>query len=188
LTNSNPFVFYFDKVKNNISWPKPTDTIGYISSPSLDSVIYWFLKKSINLYGEALLKTISYQKSGYGNTDTGVAIVQKFWKAKGLDETELNIVDGSGLSPLNRVTTHAQVVALQYVRVQPWYRGFYNALPEYNGMKMKSGTIHAVKGFAGYHTSKNGTTYIFSFLVNNYNGSASALVRKMYQVLDILKG
>lgn len=188
FTQSNdPFVFYIDKVKGSEPWPKPTTTLGYISSPSFDSIIYWFLKKSINLYGEALLKTISYHQSGYGATDDGVDIVRKFWKEKGLAETELNIVDGSGLSPLNRVTTHAQVTALQYARTQPWYKGFYNALPEYNGMKMKSGTIHAVKGFAGYQTSKNGTTYIFSFLVNNYNGSSSSLVQKMYNILDILK-
>ena len=29
--------------------------------------------------------------------------------------------------------------------------------------------------------------YIFSFLVNNYNGVPSALVNKMYKVLDVLK-
>jgi D-alanyl-D-alanine carboxypeptidase/D-alanyl-D-alanine-endopeptidase (penicillin-binding protein 4) len=52
---------------------------------------------------------------------------------------------------------------------------------------MESGTIRGIKGFADYHTSKNGTEYIFSFLVNNYNGSPSALVSKMYRVLDNLK-
>ena len=54
-------------------------------------------------------------------------------------------------------------------------------------MKIKSGTIRNVKGFCGYHTAKNGKDYIFSFLVNNYNGSASGLVNKMYKVLDLLK-
>ena len=54
-------------------------------------------------------------------------------------------------------------------------------------MKIKSGTIHDVKGFCGYHKAKNGKEYIFSFLVNNYNGSAGDLVKKMYKVLDNLK-
>ena len=40
-------------------------------SPTLDSLNYWFLKKSINLYGEALLKTIAYEKKGIGSTDKG---------------------------------------------------------------------------------------------------------------------
>jgi len=156
-------------------------------SPSLDSMIYWFLKKSINLYGEALVKTISFHKTGFGETDKGVTIVKNFWKEKGIAPTELNMVDGSGLSPLNRITTHAQVMVLKYATTQPWFNGYFNAFPEYNGMKMKSGTINGVKGFCGYQKSKDGNEYIFSFLVNNYNGPSSAVVQKMYKVLDELK-
>jgi D-alanyl-D-alanine carboxypeptidase/D-alanyl-D-alanine-endopeptidase (penicillin-binding protein 4) len=156
-------------------------------SPSLDSIIYWFNKKSINLYGEALIKTFAYEKKGFGSTDSGVVVVQNFWKEKGLDKDELSIVDGSGLSPLNRITTHSQVEILKYAKTKDWFPYFYNSLPEYNSMTMKSGTIRGVKGFCGYHKAKNGKEYIFSFLVNNYNGSASALVNKMYKVLDNLK-
>ncbi|MDZ4807818.1 MAG: D-alanyl-D-alanine carboxypeptidase/D-alanyl-D-alanine-endopeptidase [Bacteroidota bacterium] len=160
---------------------------NYIVSPSLDSIIYWFLKKSINLYGEALIKTFAYEKQGVGSNDSGVSIVKKFWKQKGLDEDELNMYDGSGLSPLNRITTHAQVEILKYARTKDWFQSFYNALPEYNGMKMKSGTISDVKGFCGYHKAKDGKEYIFSFLVNNYSGKTSGVVNKMYKVLDELK-
>ena len=156
-------------------------------SPSLDSIIYWFNKKSVNLYGEALIKTFAYEKNGFGSTDSGVVILKKFWKENGIDENEINIVDGSGLSPLNRVTTHAQVEILKYAKSKDWIPYFFTSLPEYNGMKIKSGTIRGVKGFCGYHKAKNGKEYIFSFLVNNYNGSASALVNKMYKVLDLLK-
>ncbi len=156
-------------------------------SPSLDSIIYWFLKKSINLYGEALIKTFAYEKQGFGSTDSGVAIVKKFWKQKGIDEDELNISDGSGLSPQNRVTTHAQVEILKYAKTKDWFPYFYDALPDYNSMKMKSGTIRDVKGFCGYHKAKDGKEYIFSFLVNNYSGKTSSVVSKMYKVLDELK-
>ena len=146
-----------------------------------------FNKKSINLYGEALIKTFAYEKKGFGSTDSGVAIVKDFWKQKGIDEDELNISDGSGLSPQNRVTTHAQVEILKYAKGKSWFPSFYNSLPEYNGMKIKSGTIKDVKGYCGYHKAKDGSEYIFSFLVNNYNGMASGLVNKMYKVLDVLK-
>ncbi|KAK6020819.1 hypothetical protein OSTOST_13520 [Ostertagia ostertagi] len=156
-------------------------------SPSLDTIIYWFLRKSINLYGEALAKTIAFEKNGFGSTSNGVKIIQDWWKAIGIEQNELNMSDGSGLSPLNRITTHAQVTVLKYAKTRPWFSSFYNALPEYNGMKLKSGTISDVKGFCGYHTAKNGTEYIVAFLVNNYNGKSSTLVNKMYQVLDVLK-
>jgi D-alanyl-D-alanine carboxypeptidase/D-alanyl-D-alanine-endopeptidase (penicillin-binding protein 4) len=133
------------------------------------------------------MKTIGFSKKGIGSTESGIDIIQDFWKEKNLYPNELKIVDGSGLSPLNRVTTHAQVEILKYARSKVWFSGFLTSLPEYNGMTMKSGTIRGVKGFAGYHTAKNGKEYIFSFLVNNYNGSPSALVSKMYRVLDNLK-
>lgn len=168
---------YFDPSQlNGSSGAITSQTIYTHYSPSLDSIVYWFNKKSINLYGEALVRTMG-----------GVSSVQKFWKEHGLDENELNMEDGSGLSPLNRVTTHVQVEILKYAREREWFSYFYNALPEYNGMKMKSGTIRDVKGFCGYQKSKDGNEYIFSFLINNYNGPASMVVNKMYKVLDILK-
>ena len=156
-------------------------------SPSFDSIIYWLNKNRINLYAESLLKKIGYQKSKIASTEKGTELIKEFWKDKGIDPVELNVLDGSGLSPSNRVTTHALVEVLRYAKKQSWFNGFYNSLPEYNGMKMKSGTIKDVKGFAGYHTSKGGVEYIFSFLVNNYNGATSILVQKMYKVLDELK-
>jgi len=156
-------------------------------SPPLDSVIFWFNRRSVNLYGEALVKTFAWQKNGLGQTGEGVTIMRNFWKGKGMASTELGMVDGSGLSPLNRVTTHAQVHILLHARKQAYFNGFYLSLPEFNGMKMKSGTIRGAKGFTGYHTSKDGSEYVFSFLVNNYNGSASGIVQKMYKVLDVLK-
>jgi D-alanyl-D-alanine carboxypeptidase/D-alanyl-D-alanine-endopeptidase (penicillin-binding protein 4) len=106
-------------------------------SPSIDSIIYWFLKKSINLYGESLLKAIANEKKGFGSTDTGVTVIRDFWKEKGISENELNIYDGSGLSPSNRLTTHAQTEILKFAKSRDWFPSFYYALPEFNDMKMK---------------------------------------------------
>jgi D-alanyl-D-alanine carboxypeptidase/D-alanyl-D-alanine-endopeptidase (penicillin-binding protein 4) len=156
-------------------------------SPALDSIVYWFLKKSINLYGEALIKTIAYQKAGYGATDKGVELVKDFWSQQGIEKSAMNIVDGSGLSPQNRVTPDALVKVLQYAKTRLWFPEFYEALPQYNGMKMKSGSINAVRAYAGYHKAANGKAYSFAIIVNNFNGSASAVIAKMFSVLDYLK-
>lgn len=167
--------------------PKNNTIIYTHESPLMDSIIYWFNKKSINLYGEAIVKTIAYNKMGVGSTYEGIKLIKDHWKSRGIAITEFNMYDGSGLSPLNRVTTKSQVTILQYAKKQSWFNGFYHSLPEFNGMKMKSGTISGVKAFTGYQKSKDGREYIFSFIVNNYNGSASSLVQKMYTVLNILK-
>ena len=165
-----------------------TYKLDSISSPELDSVNYWFMRKSINLYGEALLKAIaSLQRGKNATTEKGVDIVRNFWSERGIEKSAINIIDGSGLSPQNRVTTQALVKVLQFARTRPWYRSFYQSVPEYNGMKIKSGTIGGAKSFAGYHTSSSGKEYIFAIIVNNYDGSPGELVKKMYRVLDVLK-
>jgi len=164
------------------------DTIFYTyKSPTLDSINYWFLKKSVNLYGEALVKTLGYSMSGEGVTEKGLNALKDFWEEKGIERSALHLKDGSGLSPTNRITTNALVNALQYARNRPWFASFYSALPEYNGMKLKSGTIGGVKGFVGYHTSLTGTDYTLALIINNYDGASAEVVKKMYQVLDELK-
>jgi D-alanyl-D-alanine carboxypeptidase/D-alanyl-D-alanine-endopeptidase (penicillin-binding protein 4) len=166
---------------------KMEKTIFTIISPSLDSINYWFLKKSVNLYGEAFVKTIAYEKAGVGSTDTGVAIIKAFWNKNGIESSALNIIDGSGLSPANRVTTNALVTIMQYAKDRPWFGSFKNALPEINGIKMKDGYIGGVRSYTGYIKSKNGADYIFSFIVNNFNGNAGTAREKMWKILDLLK-
>jgi len=156
-------------------------------SPSLDSINFYFLRKSVNLYGEALVKTISYNKTGIGDTEKGVDILRDFFVDNGFDKTALNIIDGSGLSPQNRVTTDALVKVLQYAKTRSWFSSFYNALPEFNGMKMKSGSIGGVRAYAGYHKATSGKEYSFCIIVNNFDGSSAEIVKKMYKLLDILK-
>ena len=161
--------------------------IGESDSPPLDSINYWFLRRSINLYGEALIKTLGLEKKGIVSTDTGVTVLQDFWSRRGVDRAALHIIDGSGLSPQNRVTTDGLAHALQYARNRPWYPSFYNALPVFNGMHMKSGSIGGARSFSGYQTGRDGKEYVFSIIVNNYDGPASEAVRRLYKVLDVLK-
>jgi D-alanyl-D-alanine carboxypeptidase/D-alanyl-D-alanine-endopeptidase (penicillin-binding protein 4) len=176
---------------NNKPVHKGTHFIDSIFSPSLDSMNYWFLKKSINLYGEAFLKSLVQKKMGLGIGDAtyykAIEVVKNFWKEKGIDHSALNIIDGSGLSPANRVTSNALVTVLQYAKQQQWFPSFYNALPEINGIKMKDGYINGVRSYSGYIKSKGGNEYTFSFIVNNFDGNAATVREKMWQVLDILK-
>jgi serine-type D-Ala-D-Ala carboxypeptidase/endopeptidase (penicillin-binding protein 4) len=156
-------------------------------SPPLDSINYWFMRRSINLYGEALIKTIAHEKAGYGNTDTGLRVVRDFWADNGIDKAAINIIDGSGLSPQNRVTADALAHALQFAKTRPWFESFYVSLPTYNNMKLKSGSIGGARAFAGYHTSAQGAEYIVAIILNNYSGSSGEIVKKMYKILDVLK-
>lgn len=157
-------------------------------SPSLDSLIFPFMQKSINLYGEALLKTISLQKSGKSSTQDATQWVRNYWKQQiQLDPAYLRIVDGSGLSPQNRVTAKALTDLLEYARKKEWFQSFESSFPIQSGMKLKSGTIGGVKAYAGYYKHRQWGDVSVAFIVNNYQGSASALVQKMFSLLQEIK-
>ncbi len=161
-------------------FPKTNVFMEY-QSPTLDKIIYWFMRKSVNLYGENLIKTLGKEKKGEGSFDAGIDYLKFFWKSKGINPTMINFADGSGLSPQNYVAARAEVQALLYAKKQGWFSDFYEGFPtQGNGMKMKSGTMKDTKSFAGYH---NG--YVFSIIINNYQGSN--ISDSLYKVLNVLK-
>ncbi|RYD69841.1 MAG: D-alanyl-D-alanine carboxypeptidase/D-alanyl-D-alanine-endopeptidase, partial [Sphingobacteriales bacterium] len=170
---------------NNQSMPAVTQKINTVSSPALSEISYWFLKKSINLYGETLLKTMALKSGKAATTSKGAETEINYWAERGIDKTALNIIDGSGLSPGDRVTTSAMANILFQVQKESWFADFYKALPEYNGMKIKSGTINDVSAFAGYYTDSAGNKYIIVININNYSGNA--INKKLFKVLDELK-
>lgn len=162
-----------------------TQKISTIISPTLSEMTYWFLKKSINLYGETLLKAVAIKSGKAATTDDGATAEINFWAGKGIDKNAMNIIDGSGLSPANRVTTMAIANVLFQAQKESWFGDYYKAFPEYNGMKIKSGTINNVSAFAGYHTNTAGDKYIIVININNYSGSG--INKKLFTVLDALK-
>lgn len=155
-------------------------------SPTLDKIVYWFMRKSVNLYGETFIKTLGKEKKSQGSFDAGISYLKEFWKEKGINPAMINFADGSGLSPQNYVSARAEVQALLWSRKQPWFNDFFEGFPiQANGMKMKSGTMKDTKSFAGYHTSKDGKKYVFAIIINNYQ--SSNLSDALYKVLNVLK-
>ena len=155
-------------------------------SPTLDKIVYWFLKKSVNLFGETFIKTMAKEKTDNPSFESGVKYLKNFWKDKGIDQRMINFVDGSGLSPQNYASSKAEVQALLWAKKQHWFDAYYDGFPVMaNGMKMKSGSIKDSRAFAGFHTSSTGENYVFSIIMNNYQ--ANDLSNALYNVLNVLK-
>jgi D-alanyl-D-alanine carboxypeptidase/D-alanyl-D-alanine-endopeptidase (penicillin-binding protein 4) len=165
--------------------PKDGTNLITINSPSLSEIIYWFNKKSVNLYGEHLMRTLAWKAGKEATTANGVEIEKKFWKSKGVDEEALNIIDGSGLSPGTRVTALAMAQVLFQAQKEPWYGDYLNSFPIHNGMKLKSGSINNVSAYAGYYTAPDGRKYIIVININNYAGAG--ISKKLLHALDALK-
>ena len=173
------------KAEKRSDAPKNNIILEY-KSPTLDKIIYWFMRKSVNLYGETLIKTLGKEKKNQGSFEAGISYLKEFWKGKGINPAMINFADGSGLSPQNYVSARAEVQSLLWSKKQPWFGEFFEGFPtQGNGMKMKSGTMKDTKSFAGYHTSKDGKKYVFAVIINNYQ--SSDLSDALYKILNVLK-
>jgi D-alanyl-D-alanine carboxypeptidase/D-alanyl-D-alanine-endopeptidase (penicillin-binding protein 4) len=156
-----------------------------ITSPPLSEIVYWFNQKSINLYGEQLVRILAEKFGKNASTVEGIKVINDYWEKKGIDSDALRILDGSGLSPSDRVTTSAMVKVLAFAKSQAWFNTYLKSIPLHNNQKMKSGTIANVLAYSGFAGKENELS--FSLMVNNYTGSITQMRQKMYGFLDALK-
>lgn len=161
-----------------------------IQSPDLFSIVKVINFRSNNHYAEHIYKLLTIKH--------GIDI-NSYWKKKGLDASTLFMYDGSGLSPSDAVSANFINNILEYMYKKDGKEGsFYKTLPlvgkegtvasflkktKLEGKAhLKSGSIANVHSYAGYVHSGN-QDYVFSLLVNNFNGSRLQLKREMEKLL-----
>jgi len=166
--------------------PAIANNLLNITSPTLGQIVYWTNRKSVNLYAEELLKAMALKAGKSPTTNNAVEVLKNYWKSRGIDPGSMDVADGSGLSPANRITSLTIATIMQSTRKEAWFNEFYDSLPIYNDMHMKSGSIYHVLAYTGFVTHQ-GRELCFSIMVNNYNGSTSGVRGKMFRVLDVLK-
>src|SRR3546814_9061857 len=91
-------------------------TLSRVTSPSLADIVKEFNDNSINLYGEALVKTIGLEKGKEGSTEEGLKLIREFWAEKGVDSNSMVMVDASGLSLEHRITA----AKMDHVLLDAW--------------------------------------------------------------------
>lgn len=119
-------------------------------SPTVGEIVYWTNQKSMNLYAEHLLKKMGEVTYGEGSTANGIKAVVNFWNSQKIDLAGFNMVDGSGLSRKNLVTTTQFVQMLLKMKDSIHFPVFFDSLPYQGSIKAKSGTMSLIKGYVGY--------------------------------------
>jgi serine-type D-Ala-D-Ala carboxypeptidase/endopeptidase (penicillin-binding protein 4) len=141
-------------------------------------------KTSQNLGAELLLRVAALEKAGASDGEAVLKFAQQFFKGIGIDEGEVVLFDGSGLSRRNLVTPQAVVQLLTYIAQQPWAEAFRSTLPVAgedgtlsDRMKdtpaagrlwAKTGSLGHVNSLSGYATTLGGARLIFSMFGNNH--------------------
>ena len=151
-------------IKNKTKKPKEQRTlIQRFPSPTIQDIVHQTNKKSINLYAEHLLKKMGEETFKEGSTNAGLKAVAEFLKNQGIDLEGLHMVDGSGLSRKNLITTKQLVSLLVQMKKSPLFPSFFASLPEAKeGIHAKPGSMSLVKGYTGYVGE-----IAFAILINN---------------------
>jgi D-alanyl-D-alanine carboxypeptidase/D-alanyl-D-alanine-endopeptidase (penicillin-binding protein 4) len=86
--------------------------LGSVDSPDLVAIVHWMDTVSDNFTAEMLVKELGAVQSGHGTTAAGVGFVTGLLAQAGVPLDGVRLVDGSGLSLLDRMTPNALVALL----------------------------------------------------------------------------
>ena len=150
----------------------------------LKDIIKVLNKNSQNFYAEQLLKTIGYEKKGFGSAARGISAVKNTLNNIGINTDNMEIVDGSGLSRLNLISPNQISVLLNYMYKSDVFTYYYNSLPvggvdgtlanrmrktrAQNNVRAKTGYINGVRSISGYIFTGDKEPVVFSIIANNF--------------------
>lgn len=162
-------------------------------------------KTSDNLSAEMTLRAMAYRFFGKPATpENGIKLVDSLITLSGLKYKDYRIVDGSGVSHYNLVTTELLLNVLKYIYYsRPMLFGIlYNSFPNagvdgslekrmkntlaFNNLHAKTGSLSGVNSLSGYVTAQNKHLLAFSAIIQNYVGSAQRAIKILDEVGRIL--
>lgn len=180
-------------------------TLLSIPSPELSEIVLVANSRSQNLYTDALLMHIS-AKQGKPSLKSGALFLKSYWEEKGMPGTGMFLADGSGHSRTNGLTADQIIFILRYMHDESvFWEIFRNSLAVSgvsgtlvnfgkgtvleNNFIAKSGSMLRVVSYAGYLTATSGKDLAVVLIINNFEGSSSAVRNKIVEFLvDIQKG
>lgn len=168
-------------------WKKNARLIGEIKSPRLAEIIREINQHSLNLAADHLLLALGKNSDfpQLNDWDKGLEVIRKFWKQKIEQEYYINIKDGSGVAPLNTLSSVFLVEVLDYMyQKSANAEAFKNSLaqsgrsgtlkyiwnhgPLKDKIRGKSGSMQDVMCYSGYIFSDKKSPLAFSVMVNHF--------------------
>ena len=161
-------------------------------SPPLVRGIEIINKRSQNLHAEMLLRTLGAELRGYGSNESGIEAVKAFLLEAGIDNENIRISDGCGLSRENFLTPRFQTALLEFLLRRPYFNLFFDTLAVSGtdgtlrsrlssgsvkgSIHAKTGSLNGVTTLSGYIITQSGKNLVFSIFVNRV--TATETVRK----------
>lgn len=160
---------------------------------SYDDILDNLNKESDNLSAEMTLRALSLLTGKFpASAQNGIKMIDSLITLSGLDPEDYRIVDGSGVSHYNLVSTELLNSVLVYLfnnkpnlylrlKLSLPLAGFDGTLerrmsgdsPAANRVYAKTGTLSGVSTLSGYAETLSGSNISFSIMIENFTGSSS---------------
>lgn len=178
------------------------EPIATLRSPPIGTLIQMTNVPSENFYAEMLVKALGKRFGANGSTAAGLDVVRTQLASFGVHP---KLVDGSGLSRVDRTTAQQVVRLLQRMDAQETARTWVASLPvagrtgtlrarmrgtaAAGRCSAKTGTLIGVSALSGYCTTTGGRRVAFSFIENQVcNYCAKTVEDRMVAAIARLDG
>ncbi|MHB1687946.1 MAG: D-alanyl-D-alanine carboxypeptidase/D-alanyl-D-alanine endopeptidase [Ignavibacteriaceae bacterium] len=171
----------------------------------LKDVVFNTNKISYNLGAEMILYSLAEKYFGKpASAVNGIKMVDSLITLCGFNPTDFRIVDGSGVSHYNLISTELIISFLKFIYLNDpaIFKIIYNSFPvagvdgslqnrmrnspAQNNVHAKTGTLSGVCSLSGFVKSKNNHLLIFSIIINNYVGSSKTGNNFQDEICNIL--
>ena len=155
--------------------------VAQIDSPPLGAIIRYMDRESDNFTAELLLKQLGAVELDRGTSTAGASVVMQALAEAGVPMAGVRIVDGSGLSQLDRLTANALAALLKVAWADPNIRAAFLAAlpvagisgtmqdrlrkpPARGRVLAKTGTTDVASALSGYVSNR----FVFTVLQNGH--------------------
>jgi serine-type D-Ala-D-Ala carboxypeptidase/endopeptidase (penicillin-binding protein 4) len=170
-----------------------TATIAAVKSPPLSEIVYWMLSQSNNVIAENLARQVAIATGRPASFSGAAAAETAVLRKLGVSGT-FHLVDGSGLSPRDRIAPSVlvQLVRLAASASRPGLRAVITGLPVagFSGtlapggsvfpdvgqaglgvVRAKTGNLSTVVSLAGIAEARDGQLFAFAFMADRLKSS-----------------
>ncbi|MCC5877327.1 MAG: D-alanyl-D-alanine carboxypeptidase/D-alanyl-D-alanine-endopeptidase [Candidatus Sumerlaeia bacterium] len=177
--------------------------VARMTSPPVRELLPIVNGDSQNLYAEVLFREAALESGYPGSFRGGIDATHAWLRSHRLQRTGAVIVDGSGLSPANRLSTRLIGQVMRHALLSEHGDVYRDSLapagqrslrnrmntadhdPLRPSLRGKTGYLTGVMALAGVMENKNGNPYIFVFLINRYDRGNGLAARDFLDSLPI---
>lgn len=185
------------------------EEIAAVESPPLAELLMEANQESVNLYAEALLRSLGAQApvdeslmDRPSTLDAGIIAIEAALSELGVDPESYALIDASGLSRQNLVSPEATVQTLQGMARSANAQAYRNSLPiagisgtlqnRFQGtpvqgrLQAKTGALTNAIALSGYLEPTNHPALVFSITVNQYNQPLGRIQQGIDEIVEQL--